>query len=227
MKKFFRVSEPAKMSSDEQIKTGRFYDDESQTGFDRIKNLYKDYWNGVERAEIGLLCNSVVGTFCGGAMWRTLFGSNEILHQFHRRHNTSVFLGKTHAKREILYFTLERIFDRGIRFGSKCAALGGTIGFFTVHMLLYRRDLLVLDFVGVTSLAFALTRYNRGMRAFMSAGAIGFGFGLASGLVYKTASYYTNTTLKDSMDELNGKINRNFVEPIYADPQAKLESRSS
>ena len=203
------------MSSDKQIKTGRFYDDESQTGWDRIKNMYKDYWNGVARAEVNLMFNSVLGSFCGGAAWRTLFGSNQILHEFHRRHNTSVFLGKTHARREIFFFTLERIFDRGLRFGSKCAVLGGILGFFTVHMMLYRKDLHVVDFVGCTALAFAATRYNRGTRAILSAGALGILPGLASGLIYKTTSHYTNQTLKNSMDEMNGKFNRDFVEPIY------------
>lgn len=211
------------MSSDEQIKRGRFYDDESQTGFDRIKNMYKDYWNGVGRAEINLLFNSVSGSFAGGAMWRTLFGSDTILQQFHHRHNASVFLGKTDAKREILWFTLERIFDRGIRFGIKTAALGGMIGFFSVHMLLYRKDLHVIDFAGCATAAFAATRYNRGMRAILSAGTIGLGLGLASGLVYKGLSLYLNATLKDSMDEMNAKINRDFVEPVYKNPEDKTK----
>lgn len=105
--------------------------------------------------------------------------------------------------------------ERGTRFGLKCAALGGMIGIFSVHMLLYRKDLHALDFAACTSAAFAATRYNRGLRAAAAAGTIGFVFGLGAGLVYKVASVYLNMTLKDSMDELNAKINRDFVEPVY------------
>ena len=213
------------MSTDEQIKTGRFYDDESQTGWDRIKNLYKDYWNSVERAEINLMVNCLTASFAGGAAWRTLFGSNEILQQFHRRHNASVFLGKWHARRTILYFTLERIFERGTKFGMKCAALGGLSGFTVVHLLLYNKDLRVIDFAAGTALTFASTRYNRGMRAFLSAGAIGLMFVLASGLAYKSVSLYTGQTLKNSMDELNTKFNRDFVEPIYTDQEKEETSK--
>lgn len=212
------------MSTPEQIKTGRFYDDESQTGFDRIKNMYIDWWSGVGRAEMNLIANSMLGTFAGGAMWRTMFGSNTILQQFHHRHNASVFLGKQDARKAILNFTMERIIERGTRFGLKCAALGGMIGIFSVHTLLYRKDLHALDFAACTSAAFAATRYNRGPRAAAAAGTIGFAFGLGAGLVYKVASVYLNMTLKDSMDEMNAKINRDFVEPVYKNPEDRPKS---
>lgn len=201
------------MSSKQQILTGRFYDNENETGLDRIKNLYKDVWKGVPRAEWNLLYDTFVYSFIGGGVWRAFFGSNTLMKEFHLKHNTAVFMGKTDAKRQIMFFIMERLAYRGIQFGSKCAALATISCFLSLHSFVYRKEFKVSDFSLCTATAFALTRYNRGFKPILSSFVIGLAFGLIGGSAVKLSEYCLNTTLKDSIDEMN-KISRRhlFVE---------------
>lgn len=205
------------MSTPLQVKARRFYDNENESGWVRVKNLYKDIWNGVERSELIFVGQTFFYSFVGGAVWRSMFGSTQILQEFHVRHNAAIFLGKSDVKKQLLLFTVEQICNRGFNFGLKCAAFSTFCAFVCMHSLVYRRDFSTLDFSATIGLAYGLTRYNRGLRAIGSATVLGLASGLFGACMIKSVMWARDLKVKDWLDEMNVELNRaNFV-PVDED----------
>lgn len=212
------------MSSDSEIESRRFYDNENDTGLDRIKKFYKDFWNGIPRAEHNLVVDSTLGAFFTGAIFRSFFGSNTILHDFHRKHNTSVFLGKTDLKKQLTIFTVEKLIDRGFRFGAKCATLTFLMSTLCAHSFIYRKDFKLLDFSASMGVSFGLTRYNMGIRSILSAFTMGFVGGIVTGTTVQALMALQGTTLKDYLDQWNKELSEPEVlrvKVVYDDEDKK------
>lgn len=202
------------MSSEEQIKSRRFYDDENDSGFDRLKKFYKDVFSGVPRAEWEFVTNNVFYSFLGGGFYRLSFGSDMILKEFKAKHNTSIFLGKTDLKRQLLNFTIEKVGQRCLQFGTKCGVLAGIISLLTVNSFVYRKDFKIPDVTLATGVSYGLTRYNRGLRSILSSFTIGFAFGLVSSCIIKAFIYTKDISFKDWLDERNYELTKGDVFPV-------------
>ena len=170
---------------------------EGETGLDRVKLMFSEYFNGEDNPEMRFIMHSFGYGLLGGALYGGIIGNRTAVEDFMRRHNEYVFRGDFEAKRKIRDSMWLQFVRAGGRWSWRVALFSGTLSALTTTAIAYRNDVYISDCVISGALICSLWKMKLGLRAMAVSGVLGSVFGAIFGASLKLMLWTFNTTVPE------------------------------
>lgn len=168
-----------------------------ETGFDRLKDMFKTDIYGSPGPEWTLIIHGTYGGVVAGVILGAMLGGNRAKENYLARNQATKYHTELHAKRALQDRITLGVFSYASRFGLKMGAFSFLFIFNTTLLSVYRGRTSVVDFIAAGSLTGVLWRITMGPRAVLVSGILGSVLGLFAGCVSSVAFYLSGTSMEE------------------------------